>query len=1049
MKDGHFHSYRSRRTSGQTLIIALIILGILLILGFVFLGFIDQNLINTGRFQRRSVASQLAEAGIRYVQGQLLNSPQGADWRGPLTSLAPDASNPLDTRDPDALYLRPGSGLPYRVSDPTQIDQGGPDGLGFYTRINFQNGRALVRVRYAPSDANIFSSSPIGGLRNPAAARNYIIIEAVGRPGLINPNDPTSAGAGPLAQVTGFTSSTQVQSALDAMRQNEANFTTSRKLIAFASIGMLESGLYVTNKDRDTRPADIGMPLQSGANYLGNEVSVPQVLGSLQPVFNYGTPPTPAATAQALGGSIYSNADLLIHGNVVANLNNTLGDQIDVDGSISGASNNISLTLNSSTYNGGAWVQTSKLYTSANLGVNQLDTDFGLLRDGTSVADQNGYLGGISYKAPPLMDSQNPQTGDSRYLTLTRDSGTQMGASNSGAYGYGAGVYVNNLADNQLPSDSAAAQIEGGSSSLVYDWLNPDNGQNNLTGWRGSFYSPIGAYLFLQSDGFTIVRDGSDPQSAFWMNPDGTPTTNPQAALRYRVGMGSDGQVHVVNALTPGIGDINATTVNFNLGPVFNGVLYFAGNVRVRGVIPTDVQLTVVSDASIYIDGSIVKGEVGSDVATDVPRGHLLTRPSRSSCMLMARQYVALNTTQFFGPSVNGYVSDTSGSSNDSVAPLVLRTTGDSVHMEHEFLLDNQPNANQPGINPYNPSTWQPFDGAYYDANGALVSYLLLRDAMDPTSGSAAYLGINVNSGFPTPKYLFSLNSSNAATGVLGANYVEPGYTTPGYASVYGLGAQPWQRFAHFETTTLPLVDNTFTFNSTNQILTSPNTNPLGTYSLAENGLNDFQLDINALGTSPTSAYYLSRIATVPADVRIEASIYAQDGSFFVIPGPWFNPDPNDTRQAYLIDAQNTSIAQANADRLANFGSSPQTPFYGEPIDCKINIDGSISENMPPTASQQADYLKKWGWIPVLQGASGRQIPLIHQTNSVNGLYAPNLILTYDPTLATGRVEGFAPNNGAATNDPYLRTDSYGRPLAPMPCLPVSPTLAYFGDEQF
>lgn len=1049
MKVGHYHSHRLRKTAGQTLIIAMIILGVLLILGFVFLGFIDQNLVNTGQFQKRSEASQLAEAGIRYVQGQLLTSPQGADWRGPATALTPDATNPQDTRDPDAFYLRPGSGLPYQSGDLTQIDLGGPDGLGFYTRVNFQNGRALVRVRYAPSDSNIFSPSPVGGLRTPASARNYIIVEAVGRPGLINPNDPTSAGAGPLAQITGFTSTAQVQTALNAMQQNEATFVTSRKLIAFASIGMLESGLYVTNKDRDTRPADVGMPLESTANYLGTQVSVPQVFGSSQPVFSFGTPPVLNPVAQALGGSIYSNADLLIHGNVISNLNATLGDQIAVNGTIAAASTGVNLTLSSSTYNGGAWTQANKVYSSGQLNSNVFDSDGGILRDGSTSTDINGFARGITYKDPPLIDSQNPQTGASRYLTLTRDSGTQMGASNSGAYGYGAGVYVNNLADNQLPSDSAAAQIQGGSSSLVYDWLNPDNGQNNLTGWRGSFYSPIGAYLYLQSDGFTIVRDGTDAQSAFWVNPDGTQTANPQASLRYRIGLGTDGLPHIVNGLTPGIGDINGTGLNYNLGPVFNGVLDFAGNVRVRGVIPTDVQLSVVSDGTIYVEGSIVKGVVGSDVATDVPRGHLLTRPSRSSCMLMAKQYVALNTTQFFGPATYGYTTDTAGSSNDSVSPVLLRTTGDSVHMEHEFLLNNQPNANQPGINPYNPSTWVPYDGSYFDGTGQLTTYLMLRDAMDPTSGSAAFLGLNVNTGFLTPKYLFPLNNDNAATGILGAGYVEPGYATPGYASVYGLGAQPWQRFAHFETTSIPLIDNTFTFNANSLTLTSPNTNPAGTYTIGENGLNDFDLSINALGTSPTSAYYLSRIAAVPSDVKIEASVYAQEGSFFVIPGPWFNPDPNDTRQAYNIDAANNSVAQANADRLSNFGSYPQTPFFGEPIDCQVTILGSVSENMPPPASQQSSYMEKWGWIPIAQGATGRTIPIIHQKYFANNIYASNLIISYDPTLATGRVEGFAPNNGPGTNDPYLRTDSYGRPLAPMPCLPVSPTLAYFGDEQF
>lgn len=1037
-----------RRNSGQTLVIALIIMGILLILGFVFLGFLDQNLANTATSQKESVATQIAEAGVKFAQEQLLHSPQGADWRPVETTMAPDAGNPNDTRDPDALYLRPGSGLAFNAADPNQVDLGGPDGLGFYTRVNFQNGRALVRVRYAPSDANIFSSSPTGALRNPGAARNYIIIEAVGRPGSINPNDPTSGGAGPLVQITGFGAPADVQTAIAAMKANEVNFNTSRKLVAFSSIGMLESGLYVTNKDRTTRPADIGFSVESGANYMGTAVSVPQQFGGLEPVFNPGSPPVPAAAPVPLGGSIYSNADLLIHGSVLLNMNQTLGDTAVTNGTITAASNSSSISLAAASYTGAAWTTSTSLIGAAQLNnAGAFSTYGGLLRDGYDGTDAQGYSRGIGYKAPPLIDGSDPDSGANRYMLLTRDSGTLAGAANTGMYGFGRGVFVNNIGDNQLPATSGASAAAGGGQSLVYDWLNPDNGSSN-SAWRGPFYVPPGAYLLLQADGFTITKD-----QGVWTNPDGSATANPQASLRFRLGFAADGRVHIVNALTPGIGDINGTGLNYSLGPVFNGVLDFTGNVRVRGVIPTDCQLTVVSGGSIYIEGSIVKGVVGTDVATDVQRGRLLTRPSKASCMLMAKQYVTLNTTQFVGPTTAGYAVDSAGSADDSAAPAVLKTTGDTLALYHSFLLQNQPSTTNPAVNPYNPSTWVPYDSTYQDASGKLTTNLLLRESMDPTSGAAAYMSLSINDALGTPMYLFSLDPAtgfNAATSVLGANYVEPGYTTPGYAAVYGLGAATWQRYGHFESTVIPLINSNFTYNAATQTLTSPNTNPNGTYSVALNQLNEFDVSINALGSSPTSAYYLARAAVVPSDIRIEASMYAENGSFFVIPGPWFNPNPNDTRQAYLADVTATgSTATADADRLQNFGSLPASPFYGEPIDCRVTIYGSVTENMPAPASMQSDWQRKWGWIPIAQGASGRTIPIDHQQVTIANAYVPNLQIVYDPVLATGRVAGFAPSNGPAANDPYLRTDAYGRPLAPFPCLPVSPTLEYFGDEQF
>ena len=93
------------------------------------------------------------------------------------------------TVDPDAYYLRPAT---YVAMQGGQMDLGGPDGLGPYIRVNFDNGRALLRVRYAPSDANVFSSSPDGPLRNPGVVHNFLILEAVGRQGTVNVNDPTT-----------------------------------------------------------------------------------------------------------------------------------------------------------------------------------------------------------------------------------------------------------------------------------------------------------------------------------------------------------------------------------------------------------------------------------------------------------------------------------------------------------------------------------------------------------------------------------------------------------------------------------------------------------------------------------------------------------------------------------------------------------------------------------------------------------------------------------------------------------------------------------------
>ena len=114
---------------------------------------------------------------------------------------------------------------------------------------------------------------------------------------------------------------------------------------------------------------------------------------------------------------------------------------------------------------------------------------------------------------------------------------------------------------------------------------------------------------------------------------------------------------------------------------------------------------------------------------------------------------------------------------------------------------------------------------------------------------------------------------------------------------------------------------------------------------------------------------------------------------------------------------------------------------------------------MPPPISQQVEGYKKWGWIPALHGSSGEHIPKQHN-DPVDGfditgssLYVPNLFIQYDPVLATGRINGFTitPGTIGISANPAVRInpqDPTGLSmLPPLPCLPVSPTLFYFGED--
>lgn len=1074
---------QTRRTrGGQTLIIALILLGVLLIIGFVFLGVVNQNILSSNRSHKRSVATDLADSGVRFAHSQLLTSALGADWQVAQTPLDPSGF----TRDPDALYLRPGTKLGLRNAGDPQLDLGGPDGLGFYSRVNFEQGRSLVRVRYAPSDFNMFSTAAFGPLRNPGKARNYLIIESIGRPGVVNPNDPTTLNTGGSIQYANFLTWTDFETAFQALKDTEKNQVQSKKTIAFASIGIIESARYVTDLYRQSKPAELGSPNELGVVFrlLFSDPAIvpnaPMQLGSNATLFKLGNPPTLDPNPVPSFGSLYSNADLLLYGPSVVNENTTLGDQFDVAGILSGNDATASLTINRSAFNVTWQTAATTLTNATNPSMSSRSGNFGTvggsLRDGIDQTDSVGYPRGASYKTPPSILTVNPETGENRYVLSTRESGFVTSAGgNSGFFGHGRGVYVNNGDDLQIPATEDGRMDSGSAASLVYDWLNPNNGQSN-SGWQGAYYVPRGSYVQLLSDGFIIRRDSRAPKvpidQLYWKGPDGQEPHDKSGTLvdstvcRYRLGPGADGRLHVINTFTPDPNnagkaiDVDALAPNFDAGPDFNGVLYFAGNVRVRGVIPTDIQLSLVSGGSIYIEGSITKGIVDAG-------GARLNRPSRSMLMLMAKDYVVLNTTQFMGPapwetleSVDDEQTTTGFNS------IRMRVPSGSLDFRTEFLVDPSTGTAN------NPQTWTPYALGYQAAGGnQIFTKLLLTQATDSGPAPATFVSLDVNlNSTGSSAYQFALDNQDPGGFYFKSNYYNtalnfyPAGTLPGsYGPIYGLGGQAWQVFSKFESQVFPLVTNAMTYNAGSTRMSGAAGNKFGQYSLLLQDTNDFLIRPNlSLMGSAQNNYVAARTAVVPADIRIEASMYAEQGSFFVIPGPWFNPNPNDTRDSYTkavndyVTLQGLNQADATAaaqrDRIESYGSYPEMPFYQEPIDARINIVGSVSENMPPPISQQAEWLKHWGWIPRVQGATGVSIPTSHFPpgyNPLTSLFVPNLIFTYDPALATGRPFGFDNTN---VNQPFGsnvdigRTDGLGRPLPPMPRLPVSPTLAYFGE---
>ncbi len=75
-------------------------------------------------------------------------------------------------------------------------------------------------------------------------------------------------------------------------------------------------------------------------------------------------------------------------------------------------------------------------------------------------------------------------------------------------------------------------------------------------------------------------------------------------------------------------------------------------------------------------------------------------------------------------------------------------------------------------------------------------------------------------------------------------------------------------------------------------------------------------------------------------DVEVDALIYAQRGSWFVIPGRYYNEDNN-----------------LNLDSpMPNY----QLPHLDEPLDIRLVINGAIAENRPAPPDAETQWMQHW-----------------------------------------------------------------------------------------
>ncbi len=883
---------------------------------------------------------------------------------------------------------RPGEAV--RLRDP---DYGWLSDNGTYqkpwTRILSGDGRFLIRVDYEPSYRSI--------KENETAAfdplSSHLHIQAVGRPGRLS-DDPTllvQAGS-PFTRVG---PDGQPQQILGEYHQLEA----------WKPIGLTDQLWWITNINKERGPAVIGVPpFQDGH---GRTV----------------------VYQQEFEGGFRSNMDVLFAGPTRFHLDTASGEAVVTSGDFrlgevpngSGAAPvPVELNYSNETQNSVVNVAApSSDGTAADFARANQGSSHGTYLDSQWLAD-NGIPDSrrsIRYLDPPSLDVTESGSADNRYRRMTRDTGTnveitQGGARqlvNAGDYGFGDGIYLDNFTDIQYASNR---------DGVVDEWLRrgpPDVAQ---TGWSGSFYTP------------SVRESGTvHPIALVELLPEGIRLTRYDRDVRGR-NLGADSQYKArifyrafskahPDRLPLGPTDLDPTKGLEPVGPSIlmpyppSGVLYTEGSIRIKGTIgrrpepelgetvgsPVPVQLTVVSGGSIYIEGNLVKAHPASRLA------------------LLAKDYVCLNPTQFTAvrPYEDVTIDPDGGNSKGfhysvpqskdldllfgSSAPL--QAPGMLLNLQHSAgFSDNSSNTSvSMYVNGLEP-------GNRYDFRSGAV-----KPQYPPAGGAAVGDNPYQFQFFPPPAdpnwWLNAWGVTNFQSSSASAvNYERKSFWLPKEMLKTEAGAQNSFRF-HVEPT--------------------PDGQP---WWLAGASLTPYH---------------------APLDIEVEAVIYAQTGSWFVVPTPWFNENPLDSREIFRSGDSTSNRAPGNRAYGTFPTNTDDYPFYREPLNVQVTVRGSISEGQTADGSVKSQWIKKMT-MDLTDPASGKKLG---EDLSLPSWYQPNIRYVYDQDLrdwvryrnvVTGK-EGIAytgPPKPSVTTPrlKQVRNDAIarGQNIVTLPILPRLPT---------
>jgi hypothetical protein len=755
-------------------------------------------------------------------------------------------------------------------------------------------------------------------------------------------------------------------------REAEAalNPFTRRTVVGFKPIGISDYVRFVTNRDNLGEPTALGVPLQvSSLPYLTRFWGPVRVQGDLTwcgPArLELGTP------------SEWSAAPWNVE---VAGLIRNDPLAIGADG--------VSLVC-------AALEDTASLVQESHPATGALFTTLkGRYRDGVRAEDAEGFARWASRFEPP-------QVSEKRYLALTRDSGvwkqdqSDRDASdnarqyNTGWYpnpddpagdGVAPGIFIDNREDIQFSHDREALRQNLMGLRSEY-WDAP----------RNRLYTPPGVEIALDPG----VDDPINPQP-----PRITLARHDQGF--YRPNLSGPEK----------LGRVSTIVIPFPK----NGVIYAQGNVRIRGTLPArtsgDPQsayyvddnkrhfsLTVVSGGTIYIEGSILT-PLTVGLTKDAEGNDDPARDSKIA--LLAADSVVLNTTRFQGASlVQGQLASGQGEGYVPYEAAVDHA------LEFEFSLGAQLGEMLAGTQKLQLQLQLLLlhagaPAAPPGAGGETVVQLLLNHLGNLTARDGRFDWSVCSQQSPL---------KDPAEALWTYDHALHNYTLQYY---YWFSPSANVNSVNESRAIAPILEgkSLVIFDPTGTCLHPLQTPPAtpdqqssylvkldGKFGAAEPGV----LQRLRFEVPPTSqnAYWLYNLAIQPLDIRVEALVYAQSGSWFVIPGQPFTTE-------------------------AVPGAPDGFPGANEPLDIRVTVHGAVSENRAAALGDVVAWTQRWRGSDENFDAF-TELPS-DETNQV-GFSLRQLEYRYDPELRS-----------------LLNSGDPGGPLR-LPHLPACPGYIVFGER--